>query len=465
MLASVSEARPRALVRPVAVTTARAGGPAGPVAAPSRPVQAAGTSLFDQLVTWLEDLVNGLATFFKSLLAPAPGPAPTPLVPAYPAASSRKVFVQYMPWFTTDAQMKHWSYLGHDPTRLGPDGLPDTATVQHPAIGLYDSRDDAVVGYQLLMMKAAGFDGAVMSWYGSGNAIDQATKVIFDKVQAWRQQYGFDFSLMLMPDGDMFKNLAPAQQSPAIAREFSTILDTYGQSPAYQRVDGKPVVMYFPKPGNPITAGQWQAARAQIGQPFDLVSENPDPAIASAVDGAFGWVTPGQTPQDDGSNYLKWLYPTLGQEDAGKLRVGIVYPGFDDSGVDAWTTTPGNRRLMDRTIGGKSTLDRSWDQLIAYDDAHPQAPIDWVNTATWNDWNEGTEIEPSVEQGDAEVEDAAVRNAEFKGTAPAPALAFQFPTRYLAARRAGYTDAQLSSAIGAFFRGDYAGALAALPAL
>lgn len=430
--------------------------------------------LFAQLAALLQRVL----LFFRSLFAgrsnpvppsqPGPAPVPSPVGSASAQdahASSRKVFIHYMPWFETTPNLAHWKWGAHDPTKLTANGLPDTATVHHPLIGPYDSRDEAVIGYQLLLMKAAGFDGMVDLWYGSGSHDDQATKAVFDKVQAWTRQYGFDFSVSVMVEGGPYQNLTDSQQVATIDADLNRILDTYARSPVYQKLDGKPVVYFFPKQSpNPVTDEEWRIIRSGIKAPFDLITEDPNPAHSAVSDGSYGWVKPGASPQDDGSSYLKWLYPQMNAVDGpSKLSVGVVYPGFDDSGVNAWSQDPSKHRQMDRTIGGQSTMQQSWDELNAYNQAHPQTPINWVQTTTWNDWNEGTELEPSVELGDQALETAASNNYAFKGQAPVDPIAFQFAGAYLKARRAGYTDQQLASALKDFFKGDYTTAVNLLP--
>ncbi|HEY9721603.1 MAG TPA: hypothetical protein V6D47_06295, partial [Oscillatoriaceae cyanobacterium] len=143
-----------------------------------------------------------------SVPAPMPPSVPAPVVPApappvgMPSAPSvptgaapnqnaspnqRKVFVDYMPWFNVPKD-NHWSWGGHNPAQIGANGMPNTATADHPLIGPYSSTDGATLGYQLLLMKAAGFDGAILTWYGQGSYEDQATKALFAKTQSWASQ-------------------------------------------------------------------------------------------------------------------------------------------------------------------------------------------------------------------------------------------------------------------------------------
>src|SRR5262249_29800464 len=66
--------------------------------------------------------------------------------------------------------------------------------------------------------------------------------------------------------------------------------------------------------------------------------------------------------------------------------VPAVGPGFDDRVI----RTPGT--LVPRA--GGATYDATWAAALAVDPP-------WVLVSTWNEWHEGSEIEPSVEDGTA----------------------------------------------------------------
>jgi len=69
---------------------------------------------------------------------------------------------------------------------------------------------------------------------------------------------------------------------------------------------------------------------------------------------------------------------------AGRPFVAAVSPGFDDRQI----REPGT--VVDRA--GGATYDRSWQAALAVDPA-------WILVSSWNEWHEGSEIEPSVEHG------------------------------------------------------------------
>jgi hypothetical protein len=288
--------------------------------------------------------------------------------------------------------------------------------------------------------------------------------------QAWAQKYGFNFSLSLMPDEGAWAPLKGDARSQKVVADMKDTMTRYGQSPVYQRLNGKPLVFDFPKldsstpNGKVVSADTWKAALDAT--PFHLVMENNNAGYKGVADSVYSWVQLGKNPQDYNPAYLDWIYktPPAGGNQLPNV-VGTVYAGFDDSGVHAWSHDPNNKRQMDRTINGQSTLDLTWQKVNQFNQANPNRPITWVQQNTWNDWNEGTEIEPSKELGFAPLEDAARQNANFKGQlTPDLADAEKFALRYLELRHAGKTDDDLAAGLMAFAARDYARALSLLPA-
>jgi hypothetical protein len=95
-----------------------------------------------------------------------------------------------------------------------------------------------------------------------------------------------------------------------------------------------------------------------------------------------------------------------------KVYVATVMPGYDDR-----STGRGNAFAVDRQ--GGSYYERSWQAAIG------SAP-DWIIITSFNEWPEGTYIEPSRAHGSRYLELTAAWAATFRGAppprvAPAPA--------------------------------------------
>ena len=84
----------------------------------------------------------------------------------------------------------------------------------------------------------------------------------------------------------------------------------------------------------------------------------------------------------------------------GKISTVTVIPGVDDSK----SNRPPPRPVIDRWDG--ETYRALWQEAIA-------AAPDWVLITSWNEWHEGTEIEPSVEHGNRALADTATFTRQF----------------------------------------------------
>jgi len=88
-------------------------------------------------------------------------------VPANALAGGR-VSAFYYPWYGTsaaDGSYQHWSQDGHAPPN-------DIASSYYPAIGLYSSSDKLVIDAQMSEIQSAGIDEIAVSWWGKGSPED-----------------------------------------------------------------------------------------------------------------------------------------------------------------------------------------------------------------------------------------------------------------------------------------------------
>ena len=88
------------------------------------------------------------------------------------------------------------------------------------------------------------------------------------------------------------------------------------------------------------------------------------------------------------SRVVEWADGEVGS----RMAVGLAYSGFDDTPVMSWDPAKGAIRKIG--ITGETFYTQSWAAVRSYGDA-----LDWVLVATFNDWTEGTIIEPTVQDG------------------------------------------------------------------
>jgi glycoprotein endo-alpha-1,2-mannosidase len=84
----------------------------------------------------------------------------------------------------------------------------------------------------------------------------------------------------------------------------------------------------------------------------------------------------------------------------GKISSVTIIPGYNDQN----TGRPPPRPVTDRW--GGETYWALWQEAIA-------ATPDYVLITSWNEWHEGTELEPSVEYGSRILDDTAAFSRGF----------------------------------------------------
>ena len=125
-----------------------------------------------------------------------------------------------------------------------------------------------------------------------------------------------------------------------------------------------------------------------MGRPFVYVRQNLDAGYHPPLPGAYGWWMPTAEERRDFTRRAGEARA------AGKLEffMTMIAPGFDDGGVDGWG---GGRRHTPRA--GGTTLRATMADALS---GGPEL----VQLVTWNDFNEGTEFEPTVDHGFAALD-------------------------------------------------------------
>ncbi|HEY0794362.1 MAG TPA: hypothetical protein VGD64_01140 [Acidisarcina sp.] len=257
---------------------------------------------------------------------------------------------------------------------------------KHISVG-YSSHDPENIRKQIRRAKQMGISGFVVDWYGDREPfIDQSYALL--QASAAKEK----FNIAMMYD----ETAQEAGATDEAIADFTTFHDTYlapgaAGHQAYLMYDGRPVIFIFPHGGHT----DWDKVRAVVNKwspaPF-LIQENLPSQYPDAFDGFYPWINPGSKGwSPDGSNwgeqYLSDFYQTMGQKYADRLIVGGVWAGFDDSKA-SWGL---NRHIASRC--GQTFADT---KDLARKFFPPDQVIPFLLIETWNDYEEGSAIEPGI---------------------------------------------------------------------
>lgn len=257
---------------------------------------------------------------------------------------------------------------------------------KHISVG-YSSQDPTVIEDQIRQAKATGITAFVVDWYGDREPFIDRSYALMQKL-AERNK----FQVAMMYDETDEEEGATDE---AIA-DFTMFQDTYltaksKGSRAYLTYDGRPVIFIFPKGKHT----DWTKVRAAVNRwnpaPL-LIYENTPGPYATAFDGFYAWVSPGQRGwAQDGSNwgdqYLSDFYETMRTKYPDKIIVGGAWASFNDNKA-SWGL---NRHISARCGQTYSDTLNFWRKEFPADD-----PIPFLMIETWNDYEEGTAIERGI---------------------------------------------------------------------
>jgi glycoprotein endo-alpha-1,2-mannosidase len=259
------------------------------------------------------------------------------------AASPRRVAIFFYPWYGTpqvDGEWRHWQQRGASPPLL-------VASNYYPARGAYSSADSRVVRAQMAEIASARVDEVVTSWWGRGSAEDGRLALVTRLARA----RGLDVSVHLEPYG---------KRTAASAADDLRYLQSLGIRSAY---------VYD---AEQIPAVEWAAALAPL-QSLRLFAHTRLVGWAKRA-GFDGVYTYTNAEPDDFARLCK-------QARVARLLCSpSVSPGFDAR------RAVGTKAVRPRR-GGR-TYDAQWRAAIC-------ASPNLVTIASYNEWHEGTQIEPA----------------------------------------------------------------------
>lgn len=304
-----------------------------------------------------------------------------------------------MPWYASKdisgAWGWHWTMGKFNPDAPASQGSYPSATHDPPAIGLYDSGDVRVLECQVAQMKLAGITGIIIDWYGRAEFRDYAimhrnTELFIGVIRRAGMKFAIcyeDQAIKHQVDNGKLK------ASDAVAHaesDLAWVQRHWITDKAYCRLQGKPLLLVFGP--QYFDASQWKQLRTVL-QPQTLILGLPHLSKSNGLDGPYGWppVHGGKeiTP-DTWQGYMR----ELGQRaDAGEPTVAIAFPGFKDIYKEAGLHD--SYGYIDARNG------RTLTETLELANASTAAVI---QLATWNDYGEGTVIEPTKLDGYSRLE-------------------------------------------------------------
>lgn len=290
----------------------------------------------------------------------------------------------------------HWTDIDEAAKRIG-------SATHYPRLGPYDSHDPKVVEQQCQWAERAGVTGFIVSWWAQGDFHDRGMPLILDTAQ----KHGLKVTIY-------FETVPPKNHSTpeGAAKDVLYVLNRYGKHPAWLAVRGKPVIFVYGRAVGQIGLEGWQKAMAEVNRQYSggavFIGDRISKEAAGIFDGIHTYNPTGKIAGMSVAQIRTWAktnYPQWVETAGDRIACLTIIPGYDDHKLGRKAPRP----ITDRHRG--ETYRVLWRQAIA---AHP----DWILITSWNEWHEGSEIEPSVENGDRALKTTATFAPRFLKSAP-----------------------------------------------
>ncbi len=376
-----------------------------------------------------------------------------------PPAERPLLLAHYMPWYQTPDVSGYWGWhwtMNHfSPSTKDANGRPEIASHYMPLTGPYDSQDDAVLEYQVLLMKLSGVDGVIVDWYGTENFRDYATlNAATVKLFSYIQRAGLRF-VICYEDQTVKHMVSEGHISEGDARmrgqeDMQFADENWFGDEAYLRYNDQPLLFTF-GPQYFRTPQDWEAMFSGLSvapalvtldghMEFGALSSYPWPPMHMA-----GGATLAPAALEA---YLELFYRNARRKD---YIVTSAFPAFHDIYEEADVRS--SYGYLDPLEG--ETFKRTLELAL---EMNPSI----VQLVTWNDYGEGTIIEPTEEFGYRYLEIVQDTRHSLDSTDFAfTAADLELPLRLFNLRRAFADDAEVQTQFDEAFNAIVAGDLVA----
>jgi len=295
-------------------------------------------------------------------------------------------------------------YAWYDENTWTPSMVPDMP------ITPYVSRERATIEQHVAQAQAAGIDAFVVSWWGPQEENNQ-TETNFRTLLDVAHEQGFYATVD-------FELTSPFYASQAdVVAGLRYLLDTHAGHPAFLRYGGKPVIFFWRQQNYDVAT--WTALRGQVDPAHTTLwmAEGVDLAYQDTFDGNHLYNVTWNPPTDPAYTAAKFrrkIDEYNATHGTHKLWVATVMPGYDDTHIAGRPGTYSHPRQ------NGAYYRQTWQAAMA-------SQPDMIVITSFNEWREGTMIEPSVTYGDLYLNLTAELAAAYKANAP-PSAPTDTPT-------------------------------------
>ncbi len=279
----------------------------------------------------------------------------------------------------------------------------------------YLSADVVTIARHAEQARRAGIDALVQAWYGP-NVTNNQTEPNFWLLLDQAHAHGIKAAVSIDMGDSRF-----LRSSEAVVEALNDLRARHTQHGGYLRVGGRPVIFFWKEEIFSVPA--WEAIRMQVDPDRQTIwiAEGARPEYLEVFDGLYlysvAWT------DDPAPVLIRWgdvVRSWSAEHGLARYWVATVMPGYDDRAT-------GRADAFVRPRDEGEFYRASWQGAI-------QSQADWVVITSFNEWLEGTQIEPATGYGDTYLNltselAATYRSVSFGPTeTPEPTSTLEPPT-------------------------------------
>lgn len=319
------------------------------------------------------------------------------------------VMATYVPFFGGKGNWHNWKWNAKpcggeycNPDIILPNGRRKIASVYYPIIGAYDPKDADVIKYQIDLAKAMGIDAFQFNDYGD---LHKSYKRTLKTMINLAEKKDFKITILYEPKVHMIgwvPHDSEKEKIEGIIQDLKDILDNYADSKSFLKYQGKPVIQIFNETLYGLKREHWIKIADSLNKAgYDVYFIGSNAGKLNNFDvfkSAFNWYLYKDDLKNcsvkEAYNFCRAINKStinfVSQKHMKRFPIGIVYPGMNDLKILSWNS--GKARVID--ITGEDFYKQSWKAILEH-----EYDFNWILIASWNDWPEGTIIEPDKDRG------------------------------------------------------------------
>ena len=278
-----------------------------------------------------------------------------------------------------------------------PDVFDGTKTWDVPAAGPYNSDDYGVIQRHVTQARQSCLDGFAAHWYGPA---DRRTTNNFQQLLQASAGTGLRHVAVVL------SNVLPGASEQTIVDAIRYVIANWGQHPNYLRLGGRPVLVFtdMPRPwgSDEVALSGWTGIRAATDPQHNTIwlAEGLVTTYNPLFDGLYVYRIDHRDYPESWLKQPRWAAALRAVEQQGNLPLGGLYfadtiaPGFDDTRT---VNIPGDVRADAPHFARDRQNGAYYAATFA---VTAETGGDLLFVKSFNEWIEGTEIEPGKTYGD-----------------------------------------------------------------